>query len=92
MSFPGLLAQPALSFPALEVRGLSRILVNFMVIRASAACVISPAPQTGARGPELHGLVTPAIRTCMQTICKPAGIVAMQPAKNRPACLGISPA
>ena len=28
MSFPGLLAQPALSFPALEVRGLSRILVN----------------------------------------------------------------
>ena len=27
MSFPGLLAQPALSFPALEVRGLSRILV-----------------------------------------------------------------
>ncbi len=29
MSFPGLLAQPALSFPALEVRGLSRILVNY---------------------------------------------------------------
>src|SRR5690554_7499433 len=82
MSFPGLLAQPALSFPALEVRGLSRILVTLSVWAFVNQSTVSGAEHTTARRAGLSekwktGLRVPVLRLELEEAQR-AGAIADQ--------------